>query len=71
MARLTPEEDPDVYTSLGVKPSGNAIFKNRYAPGSLVKLWEEEGRRATERIEDFHVGGWRNEIFDLHVTTMT
>lgn len=67
LARLVPEEDPDVYTSVGVRPSGHEVFRGRYAPGSVVKLWEEEARLAGERIEDFEVEGWRNGIFDVNV----
>lgn len=70
MARLTPEEDPDVYSSIGVRPS-KGIFRGVYAPGSVVKLWEEEARRAAERVEDFEVEGWRNAIFDVHTRFMT
>ena len=65
LARLTPEEDPDVYTAIGVRPS-KGVFRGVYAPGSIVKLWEEEARQARERVEDFEVEGWRNEIFDVH-----
>ena len=67
MARLTPEDDPDMYTAVGVRPS-KGVFKGVYAPGSLVKLWEEEAVRAVERIEDEgQLKGWRNEIFDVQV----
>jgi len=66
MARLTPEEDPDLYTRVGVAPPGKGVFKGKYAPGSVVKLWEDEGKRAGERIEEWDEGGWRNEVFDLH-----
>ncbi|KAI9872457.1 MAG: hypothetical protein M1830_001604, partial [Pleopsidium flavum] len=47
MARLTPEEDPDVYTAVGVRPS-KGVFNGVYAPGSVVKLWDEEAARAGE-----------------------
>ncbi|GIZ48242.1 hypothetical protein CKM354_001131000 [Cercospora kikuchii] len=70
-ARLTPEEDPDLYTRVGVTQPGKGVFKNVYAPGSIVKVWNEEASRATERVEDFDAGGWRNEIFDTHVRTLT
>lgn len=70
LARLTPEEDPDVYTAIGVRPSGE-MFKGIYAPGSVVKLWEEEAVQAKERIEDREIDGWRNEIFDVHTQYMT
>ena len=70
-ARLTPEDDPDVYSRVGVAAPGKGVFKDVYAPGSLVKLWQDEAAQAPERIEEFDAGGWRNEIFDTHVTNMT
>jgi hypothetical protein len=70
MTRLTPAEDPDLYTRVGVAPKGKGVFAGKYAPGSVVKLWEEEGRRAEERIEDWDEGGWRNDVFDLHTAMM-
>ena len=70
LARLTPEDDPDVYTAVGVRPSGSPVFKGVYAPGSIVKLYEEEAARAGERVDDYEVEGWRNEIFDVQTTMM-
>jgi hypothetical protein len=70
MTRLTPAEDPDLYTRVGVAPKGKGVFAGKYAPGSVVKLWEEEGRRAEERIDDWDEGGWRNDVFDLHTAMM-
>lgn len=68
ITRLTPAEDPDVYTAVGVTPS-KGVFNGVYAPGSIVKLYEEEARQATERVDDATVGGgWRNEIFDVQVS---
>lgn len=69
-ARLTPEEDPDLYTRVGVTQPGEGVFKNRYAPGSIVKLWNEEAMQAAERVEDFSADGWRNEIFDAHARAL-
>ncbi|KAK3208178.1 hypothetical protein GRF29_96g1641245 [Pseudopithomyces chartarum] len=57
ITRLTPEDDPDLYTRVGVAPPKKGVFKGKYAPGSVVKLWEEEGRRAGERIEEWDEGG--------------
>lgn len=71
ITRLTPEDDPDLYTAVGVTPSNNKTFKGRYAPGSVVKLWNEQAAKAEERIEDFEVEGWRNEIFDVHTAHLT
>ena len=68
-ARLTPEEDPDLYTRVGVDAPKKGVFKNVYTPGSVVKLWHEEAMRAEESIEDGEErgGGWRNNIFDVPV----
>ncbi|KAG5926531.1 hypothetical protein E4U42_003181 [Claviceps africana] len=63
-ARLVPEPDPDVHTRVGLKP-GRGVFKGRYAPGSLVKLWEEEGRDAEQHVFEYRQDGWRNGIFDV------
>lgn len=66
-ARLTPEEDPDVYTRVGVDAPKKGVFKNVYTPGSIVKLWHDEAMRAEESIEEGEErsGGWRNAIFDV------
>lgn len=70
ITRLTPAEDPDVYTAVGVRPS-KGVFNGVYAPGSLVKLYEMEARRAGERVEDGEVGSrWRNEVFDVQTRMM-
>lgn len=71
-ARLTPEEDPDLYTRVGVAQPGKGVFKGVYAPGSVVKVWNDEGDHAQERIEEnAEERGWRNSIFDLHARTMS
>ena len=71
ITRLTPAEDPDVYATMGVRPS-KGVFRGVYAPGSIVKLWEDEARLAEERIDDNKVreDGWRNEIFDVQTAAM-
>ena len=69
-ARLTPEDDPDVYTRVGVDAPKQGVFKDVYTPGSVVKLWHEEAMRAEEAVQDGEErggGGWRNEIFDVVV----
>jgi len=71
MARLTPEEDPDLYTRVGVAQPGKGVFKGVYAPGSVVKLWNEEAAQAAERLEDYEQSGWRSEVFDVHTRMMT
>ncbi|KAG6000857.1 hypothetical protein E4U21_004943 [Claviceps maximensis] len=70
VARILPQPDPDVHTRVGLKP-GRGVFKGRYAPGSLVKLWEEEGRDAEQNVFEYKQDGWRNGIFDVQtVPTM-
>lgn len=71
VTRLTPEEDPDLYTNIGIRGGADErgnIFAGRYAPGSVVKLWEEEVRQAGERVDESANIGWRNEIFGVQVT---
>jgi hypothetical protein len=73
LTRLTPEDDPDLYTNIGVTGGSNErgnIFAGVYAPGSVVKLWNEEAARAGEVVEDNAAQGWRNEIFDVHARAM-
>lgn len=68
-ARLTPEDDPDVYTRVGVDAPKKGVFRGVYTPGSIVKTWHDEAMRAEEAIVDGEErgGGWRNDIFDIHV----
>ena len=68
-ARLTPEDDPDVYTRIGVDAPAKGRFHNVYAPGSIVKVWHEEALQAEEQIQENEErgGGWRNDIFDVAV----
>jgi len=73
ITRLTPEEDPDLYTNIGITGASNVrgnVFAGVYAPGSVVKLWNEEAAQAGERVEDNAVQGWRNEIFDVRARAM-
>ena len=68
ITRLTPAEDPDMYTNVGITGGSNErgnIFAGKYAPGSVVKLWNEEATRAGEVVDDNAKRGWRNEIFDV------
>ncbi|KAK4444865.1 bactericidal permeability-increasing protein [Podospora aff. communis PSN243] len=66
LARLTPPDDPDVHARVGVVEPGKGVFKGVYAPGSIVKLWNEEGEQAAQRIRENDEGGWRNSVFDVH-----
>jgi Protein of unknown function (DUF4449) len=73
ITRLTPEDDPDLYTNIGVMGGVNErgnIFAGIYAPGSLVKLWNEEAARAGEVVDDNASRGWRNEIFDVQARAL-
>lgn len=69
-ARLVPEEDPDLYTRVGVTEPGQGVFKGVYAPGSVVKVWNEEAAQAKQRIREGEVDGWRNDIFDVLTTNI-
>ncbi|KAF3761639.1 hypothetical protein M406DRAFT_347946 [Cryphonectria parasitica EP155] len=64
-ARLVPEEDPDLYTRVGITAPGSGVFKGVYAPGSIVKVWNEEAIQAMQRIREGEDVGWRNDIFDV------
>ncbi|KAL8381580.1 hypothetical protein RB595_005727 [Gaeumannomyces hyphopodioides] len=64
-ARLAPADDPDVEARIGITEPGRGVFKGVYAPGSLVKLWNEEAARAKDRILEQESSGWRNDIFDV------
>lgn len=67
LARLTPEDDPDVYTRVGVDAPKSGIFKGVYTPGSIMKVWHDEADRAEEIVEIGEDTGtaWRNPIFDV------
>lgn len=69
-ARLVPEEDPDLYTRVGVAQPGQGVFKGVYAPGSVVKVWNEEAARAKDRVREYERQGWRNDIFDVQTVMM-
>lgn len=70
MSRLKPREDPDLYTRVGVAQPGQGVFKGVYAPGSLVKMWNEEAAAAEERVYEYERAGWRNDIFDTYTTAV-
>lgn len=69
LARLTPKDDPDVYTRVGVDAPASGIFKGVYTPGSIVKVWHDEAGRAEEAVEIGEDMGtaWRNSIFDVPI----
>lgn len=70
-ARLVPEEDPDLYTRVGVVEPGTGVFKGVYAPGSIVKVWNEEAAQAKQRIREGESDrDWRNSIFDVLTTNV-
>ena len=64
--RLGAPRDVDVDISVGMRSSkeeGRA-FEGRYAPGSVVKAWEEHGETVGEAVDVAAAGGWRNNVFD-------
>ncbi|KAI1323980.1 hypothetical protein F5Y16DRAFT_326966 [Xylariaceae sp. FL0255] len=69
-ARLMPEEDPDLYTRIGIDQPGRGVFRGVYTPASITKIWHEEAERAGDRVEEYEAGGWKNEVFDTHVQNM-
>jgi hypothetical protein len=75
ITRLTPAENPDLYTNVGIAGGAHkrgSVFAGVYAPGSVVRLWQEEAQQAGERLRDNDVDerGWRNEIFDVQTHSM-
>ncbi|TQW01069.1 Bactericidal permeability-increasing protein, alpha/beta domain [Cordyceps javanica] len=68
-ARFTLEDNPNVSARVGVKP-GKDVFRGRYAPGSLVKLWEQEAEDAQQNIHEYRKDGWRNDIFSVQTVPM-
>ena len=71
ITRLTPADDPDMYTSVGLDAPREGIFAGVYTPGSVVKMWHEEAERAGEIVDDRAQDGWKNEVFDVQTQTMT
>lgn len=69
-ARLVPEEDPDLYTRVGMTEPGQGVFKGIYAPGSIVKVWNEQAVQAKQRIREGEGHVWRNDIFDIITMSM-
>lgn len=65
LARLVPAGDPDVEARVGVRPADRGVFRGRYAPGSLVRMWEMEAREAEQRVYEYERAGWRNDIFEV------
>lgn len=70
LARFIPEEDPDLYTRVGVGAPSRGVFAGVYAPGSLVKTWQEEAEMVDERVSESRRDGWRNEIFDVQTSSV-
>ncbi|KAL4742320.1 hypothetical protein BDV11DRAFT_202821 [Aspergillus similis] len=72
LARLTPAPNPDIDARVGIDAPGSGVFKNVYAPGSLVKVWNDEARQAHDAVEEGEETPglhrtWRNTIFDVPV----
>ncbi|RKF60161.1 putative bactericidal permeability-increasing protein [Golovinomyces cichoracearum] len=71
VTRLKSRDEQDTYANIGIRGGASDrtnIFAGKYAPGSVVKLWDEEAMQAG-RIVDKNVidQGWRNSIFDVQV----
>ncbi|EEQ83388.1 uncharacterized protein BDCG_00193 [Blastomyces dermatitidis ER-3] len=69
LTSLSPKMDPDVYTRVGLDAHRQGIFKDVYTPASVMKIWNVEGQRAGEAVEDGDQSGgvhmtWRNDVFD-------
>lgn len=59
-----------MYLNVGVQGGAKTrdnVFKGVYAPGSVVRVWEREGRDAEQIVEaeGENNGGWRNAVFDV------
>jgi hypothetical protein len=70
LARPKASYDPNIYRRIGARPPDSGPFKGVYAPGSIVKVWQDEAERAQEAIEQGDESGglhltWRNEVFDV------
>lgn len=66
-ARLQIEDDGEVEVGIGARTGKHErdVFEGRYAPGSVVGLWEREGEHVSEWVGVGDEGGWRNKCFDL------
>ncbi|EEH07721.1 conserved hypothetical protein [Histoplasma capsulatum G186AR] len=70
LTRVTPKMDPDVYTRVGFDARCEGVFKDVYTPASVMKIWNVEGRRVGEAVQNGDQSGgvqmtWRNDIFDV------
>ncbi|KHJ31604.1 putative bactericidal permeability-increasing protein [Erysiphe necator] len=71
LTRLKPKDDSDIQAHIGIRGAahdrGN-VFAGRYAPGSVVKLWDREVTRVGDLVnENSGAQIWRNNIFDVQV----
>lgn len=64
-ARLSSKPDPNQHIRIGIDQPGEGVFDGVYAPGSVVKVWNEEGQGAEERVRESRRDGWRNAIFGV------
>ncbi|KAK2811364.1 hypothetical protein FQN50_002241 [Emmonsiellopsis sp. PD_5] len=69
LTRVTPKMHSDFYVRVGMDAHRHGVFKDVYAPGSLMKVWKEQGEGAQEAVESGDQSGgahmtWRNDIFD-------
>jgi len=68
-ARIGTRQSEDVDVGVGVSSSKEEgmPFEGRYAPGSIVKVWEEHGETVGDIVDVAAEGGWRNAVFDRKV----
>lgn len=71
LARPQAYANPNLYQRIGAHPPDSGTFKGVYAPGSIVKVWQDEAEQAQDAIEEGDESGgglhltWRNDIFDV------
>lgn len=74
LSRPRDVSDPNIYRRLGTHPPKSGVFQGVYAPGSIVKVWQQEAEHSQEVLESGdETGGlhrtWRNQVFDVNATT--
>ena len=60
-------EEVDVFVGARRRKEEPKVLQGKFAPGSLVRVWEEEGERVCEVVDVQGEGAWRNAVFDLKV----
>ena len=60
-------EEVDVAVGVVSMKEESKELQGRYAPGSLVKAWMEQGEPVSDIVDVQQEGAWRNAIFDVKV----